>query len=54
MEVEKESARGCTVNDYVVRAVAAVVAVIYLCNYRHGVRSLFIYVIADMVVFVCE
>ena len=34
--VEKESARGCTVNDYVVRAVAAVVAVIYLCNYKHG------------------
>ena len=43
------SARGCTVNDYVVRAVTAVVAIIYLCNYMHGRDQ-----VTDMIVFVCE
>ena len=46
----EENARGCTVDDYVAKAVAGVVKLIYLCSCRHGVRSLFIYVIADMVV----
>ena len=45
MGVEKESARGCTVDDYVAKAVAGVVEIIYLCYCRHGREE-----VTDMVV----
>ena len=44
-----ESTRVCTEDDYVAKAVADMVEIIYLYSCRHGIRSLFIYVTTCMV-----